>query len=346
MREFAIRVFVAIAMSLPGPMAQSVVLPMGWAEVRGNVVFAPLEYSPFLQIHTELRGSPMSISQLALRQSGYQSSWQSLASTYEIEVLIGHGDYARRIGGSRLLENFREPPTVAMALRTINVPNYRTLPPRPPAPFTVVLPFDHVWNYSGTQDLVYMITATNRGPGSLHYFDGMQNTTALRYAGMQYGQGCLATGQTVPMELRGAIEQTATPRSYSLEARVLAAPILARSVLLLGAAADGWYWPQLCSYVYVRDVFHAAVGFSDTIGDWTIPTIRTPYDPSLARQLLYAQAYSLDNGRHPMLLPISVSNGVELEFPPLTPAPVAVAFTNSGGGTGMGDGFGMITRLQ
>jgi hypothetical protein len=301
---------------------QGRVSPAAYEQRAGNTCVRGFSAGDRIQqIHGDLRGPRSSIDGIAFRQGRCVSqSWGS--QDVDVEIWIGESDYDGR--SPRFADNFRGTPTRAMPRRTLRLPDFRQ-PPQGgyPGPFVIRMPFDAPWAYAGDTDLVFQVD-THQLPSDLYGVDGFDWRYNELYGGVPYGLGCVATGQSAPMQLFGSIETVRDPDQFDVRLFVGRTPPYAKSLLLLGTQQVGYNWPVLCTYVYADAFFHALYFFADGSGGFST-AVRAAFDPALVFWHFYAQAFSLDNGRHPMLLPVSATNGLDLEFPPLPAIPVRVA---------------------
>ena len=322
-------IFLGASMAVVGPgLAQQVAVSPAvfrdrWAAGRSNAHSFGGQ-GRALMLHTDVPA--MTVSQISWRQHPLIASY---AAGSTIQLWIGDGRYANR--SLTFAQNFVGTPTEVIRPREFNFPFVSVPPLRPPSEsFVFTLPFDQPWVYTRAHDLAYMFDGWN---------SRTQNTTAndeaelrdedLTY-GVAHGTGCfntfnntLAVLQAESAGSRGRYEIRVTFWSEGLRPNALTS-------ILVGTTSVSRFYPFLCNFQYVDGVFHSWVGLANSRGEVGRATVAGPYDPLLVGARLHMQGYCLDDGRHPLLLPVTLTNGVALPLADMPP-PWVPAFWMSGG---------------
>ncbi len=289
-----------------------------WAAGRGNAHTLGWTDGRRLMMHTDV--PPMTISQLSWRQHPLEAS---RAAGCTVRLWIGDGRYANR--SLTFANNFVGTPTEVIGSREFNFPAVAVPPLRPPAAsFDFTLPFDQPWIHSGTFDLAYMYDEWNR-----RTVNGTANDEAelrdvdLTY-GIAHGTGCYNTLNNTLATLQAESAGSRSRREVSVTFWAGGLRPNALTSILLGSTAVARFYPFLCTFQYVDGVFHSWVGVTSSAGAVARSTVAGAYDPLLVGVPVHLQGYCLDDGRHPLLLPLTLTNGVEMPLadmpPPWSPA--------------------------
>lgn len=333
----------------------AVISPRGWEGRVGNTPpWIPFYCCSFRvqQIHTDLKGGARSISQIAFRQGPLMferfKRTTFAARTVELELWIGPSDYKLR--SVTWAQNFTGSPILVMTRKQVNFAEFRH-PPNGgyPAPFAFSLKFDVPWSYGGQTDLCWDMRIHAVSTSDWTAIDTAETRDWEEIQGIPSGTGCVATGRSLPMTLSGSIRSYRVGAKHVFAWQAKEGPAYARSAFLFGTKDPARYWPSLCTFQHVDDVFHGIHLFADGYGTFTSPPLELSYDPGLVGFTFHVQAYSLDSGRHPSLVPISATNGVRNEIPTVPPKRVDIATvygqTSSTTG-GLIEDIGAITEFR
>lgn len=310
------RILVVLVAAATGGIAQQgVVSPSGyenrWAETvyDGWTRAIGAANNRTLQIHTDVPA--LTISAVAWRPT---PNFRSGAVTLDCEFFLGEGDYANRT--PVFLSNFVGGPTQVVARRTVSWPAWVAPVPLPQDAFVLRLPLDRPWTYTRTRDLVWMIEVPTSS-----WFYSVDTAARLRdevRAGIVHGTGCYNTWNNA---LAVASAESGASRSMQHRLSLWCEGLRPNSptTILVGGTAVAQSYPFLCGYQYVSSVFLGIVRVADNAGAVSRIDLAAPYQSIAVGLPLHGQAFCLDDGRHPMLLPVTMTNGVEIRMPEAFP---------------------------
>ena len=266
-----------------------------------------------LQMHTDV--SAQTIGELAWRPSPLlgRSGW-----TLDVDLFLGEGDYANRT--SVFLDNFASPPARVVTRRAVSWPAW-PFPPvmLPRDAFVLRMPLDRPWVYSRARDLIWMLDVhISNGSGGTIVDGAARLREDIRY-GTPHGTGCYNTWNNALARISA---EAGASRSLEHRLSLWCDGLRPNSLttILLGGTAVAQRYPFLCGFQYVDSVFFGALRVADSVGAISRMDLFAPYQASAAGLRLHGQAFCLDDGRHPMLLPVTMTNGVEIELPEVFPA--------------------------
>ena len=210
------------------------------------------------------------------------------------------------------------------------------------------LPFDRPFAYTHTRDLVWMIDfpPSNSLPIQTDWAVRDRDTVIT---GEQQGVGCFNTWDNRLAELRGDVAATQNASAFKVSLACSGLRPNSLTHVLLGASPTATYYSFLCGFQYVDNVLLGALTVSDASGGIASREFaRIPYQVPLVGLSAHAQAYCLDDGRHPALLPVTLTNGLRLEFPLMAPTWHSATWVagNAYAATGGGLNDGMIAVTQ
>lgn len=288
-----------------------------WAANAFDVWSSGINVARYLQIHTDV--PPMTIQEIAWR---FHPRRGGPETTHEMELWIGEGSNLQR--SSTFLANFQSGPTRVLARRSVRFPASAPVSPQSlptDTAFVLRVPLDQPWQYTGTRDLAYMWDVFS---GAYYNAD-----TAARERpedvlfGIPQGVGCYNTLNNQLATLSG---ESAASRSQAQQRLTLVhAGLRPNSIttMLMGASSVAISYPFLCTFQYVDSLFHAWLGVTDATGAARVEA-RMAFIPEVAGAYVHLQSYCLDDGRHPSLLPVTITNGLRVQLadilPPWTPA--------------------------
>lgn len=307
------------ALFAPVGMAQAeVIVPAAYADLWGRTSSSvlPLDISFGRDLIVYSDGSAGTFDRVAFRPDPILP--RGVAQEGQMQIWLGDADVNRR--SLEFLANFVGLPTVVLARRPIQWPDYSQRPGSGPrAAFGPDIPFDQPWIYTAAFDLGFMREGWRPVSGVLGV-DTVSNIDSRGGLKTVHGVGCYNTWNNEIATVDGAavVERATATMQFSLQGTGFRPNSL--TTHLLGATASVRAWPFLCASQYVGDVIFAHLATSDSRGRtgpvrWTIP-----HDAAWAGAVVHVQAYCLDDGRHPLLLPVTVSNGLSIELPVFPPA--------------------------
>lgn len=288
---------------------QNVVSPRSLASTEGNSYHWALlsqQQSRFQQVESSLRGAARSFVAIAFRRDATQGGGAS--RTASVDLWIAHGDRATfsNVFGS----NFKGTPAIAYTQKPINLPDWTTKPTTPPAPFTVTLPFDQPWAYSGQDDLVWDFSCYSSSIAGYDLYPVDRGYTHWTYgATLSLGAGCTTTNGkfTIGADSRASLARWDLALTFS------GAPSSAPLALLIGTTDLNFPVPGLCTNLRPLVAATVAIATSDAGG-------------AASATLLFG--FSLDMADFPVLLqaaapdatqgglPFAASQGLFVRTPP------------------------------
>jgi len=295
---------------------QSVVSPAAyrdrWAANVWDQWSLGINRARYLQIHTDVPA--MTIQEIAWRPHPRRGGVETV---HEMELWIGEGSNEQR--SATFLANFQSAPTRALPRIGIRFPASLQVPAQVPpndTAFSVRVPLLFPYVYPGARDLVYMWDVYAGAARDL-------DTAALArpediLQGVAQGVGCYNTLNNALATLSGESAASRTLMQQRLTLNGVGLRPNSITTTLLGASAVAVSYPFLCTFQYVDSIFHSWIGVSDATGVVRVEA-RLPFSQGLAGQLVHAQAYCLDDGRHPALLPVTVTNGLRGQLSDILP---------------------------
>lgn len=289
----------------------------------------------------------MTISQVSWRQRGYDYNrvgGGGLRKNVDIEMWIGEGPVANcQLTYSR---NFATSPVLAIQRRTLDWPAVNLAPVRPPAElFLVTCPLDRPIVYSRTHDFVCMVDVYSTTPSQQHLVDLASRGDEEFSHERLHGTGCYNTWNNVLAELHAESAGSRSRQSIRLTSWANGLRPNALASTLFGAAGVPRQYPFLCNFLYVDTVWHAWVGLADAQGAVPRVTYSVAYEPNLVGHTVHMQAYCLDDGRHPLLLPVTLTNGLEVALANIPPLWVPCCSVNGGLGQSAGGMIGDVAPI-
>jgi hypothetical protein len=318
--------------------AQStLVSPVGFAAVEGQTSNAfPFANTAtaatrrYMQIHTDVIGTPMVVNRLSFRMQGSASSFAGSAAC-DMELFMGD---ARPYNQPSWVfaNNYIGAPTQVL---TRQVVNFGPLTAGTPAPFEFDIPLTTPFPYTGVNSLaweaaVHLLTITAPFPSQM---DVEAASITAMTAATTTGAGCIATGQASPMILTvtGADTPDTVGSTFSFGAAVDRGPANAATFLAIGASNPNLAVPGLCSNVYTDLLLFLLIGttdgtgflgtFSNTAGTTKVAGGTSVLAfPAVPGAQLFMQAHALDFGQAG--IPLANSDGKSMFLPASNPARV------------------------
>jgi hypothetical protein len=302
-----------LALSLPLP-AQLLVSPAALATSEGSLSTAlPLSgVCRFQQVHRDLRGAPVGLKGIRLRGDGFLAS---TARTLDVELLVSDGAYA---GFSRAFDNNHGPLRLnTFTRKLVNLPALAN--PRPPAPFTISLPFDVQYPYSGSSDLLWEARVHAGNGAGLYLLDAEIGwpPDAVTHMSAGFGTGCVATGRTVAMAAGLDLEACFSAARHAATFWTIGGPPNVPSTLWIGTATGVTPIPGLCTSLYVAPLA-TFTGVTSAAGMHAVGPFGFPYSPVWVGLLLSCQSAALDAARNDPIK-LSLSDRASAPVPTLPP---------------------------
>lgn len=317
------RGLVALAAAVSGGVAQQgVVSPAGyenrWAATVSDIGIRSFgtNNTRMLQIHTDV--PPLSVSSVAWRPWRYYQSSATPGVTLECELFLGEGDYANR--DPVFQANFVGGSTRVVARRIVSWPAWPpAVLPLPRDGFVLRLPLDRPWTFTGSRDLVWLLDVP-ASTGLAYEADTAWRLREELHPGIPHGTGCYNTwnNQVAVITAEAGVSRLTMQHRFSFSCIGLRPN--SPTTTLLGSGSISVGYPFLCGYQYVDVVFLGLVSVASTTGTIPQQDFRVPYDAGFVGLRIHGQAFCLDDGRHPLLLPVTMTNGVEVELPETLPA--------------------------
>lgn len=304
--------------------AQSgVVSPQGFAVTEGRA----WEMWPFVatgrlqQVHGDLRGSPLTIRSLAFRRdTGRDYEPGMVARTLDAELGIGHADYATR-GGS-FAANYQGARVVGYARRPLSLPDLTQASPVRPAVFSVAVPLDAPFLFSGMQDIAWDLAVFANDAAQQYYFlDSHYSFNSEAGATSFYGNGCTAGNVSWPLLLDASVWTQIEPDQLSFLWKCSNLPTGGTQPvwLLLGTVDPDLAVPGLCTRLRCDPM--VAVPGTAPLGVMTV-NFSLPWNPGMLGTTVRAQGIGGDTTQSG--LPFVLSNGASASVPGL-PTPMRVS---------------------
>ena len=332
-RRALLLLVVALDLAAWLPAQAWTVSPPQYAEQWGETAGGPLTYGARRQyVRSDI--PPMVISEAGFRGLApwNQSIRQWPPQTVLLSARMGYGRVATTT--TTFANNYLGASTPVTATRAVSFPRLQAYWGSARDAFDMVVPFDQPWMFDGRSDLVFELNPQPTFPLQERWVDAAAYLTARRYC-IRRGQGCPNTRNWQPASLDGSSETLVSPPAYRFDLTVRDLFPNQFASLLWGTRPALATYPFLCGAVLVDGVF---VGQAFSVGQNGEQSLQpmVPYEPRLTGMTLHMQAYSLDDGRHPMLLPITPTNALEVFLHPIPQrvVPAAAVFGNPGAAQG------------
>lgn len=303
---------VPLALSLPAQtMAGFYVTPVGTEFIEGNsssaVTFGNYTNGTRTQqIDLGLVGEPIPV----IRYIGWRQNNASSgpSKVVDVTVLMSHADYAA--ASNTFASNYKDAPVTVFAKKSVTLPDWSVLPSAPPAPFTLVLPFDVPFLYNRVDALLWEVVV-EKGAGTTYSKDWVSSMTHTygRFPA-SLGTGCLTAngGMSMKTALRAAA-------NLELGVSLQGGPAAAAAVLMLGLRDPAWVFPGgVCAVIHVDPVAFLSLAATDAQGNLPLTFIATtPWNSALAGVDLFTQVLALDPAQPG--LPVAFSQGQRCPTP-------------------------------
>jgi len=295
--------------------AQLRTLPSGYENrggeyLSGNGVLYPFARTvnfEYQEVHRDWNGTSQApLTKIAFRRAPNRvANTSALAHTLSATITMGAGDY--NTFSATFASNYTATPTVVVATRTINMPDW-TQPQVPKEQFSIVIPLDAPYTVNTQSDFVWNLLIQNSTlpsiASALYYADRSAVSSA---SAAPLGTGCTTTGKVSPVTFTTTYANSGTTMSLAFAGTNF--PASAGVVVHFGLANLNLPFPGLCGTVYARPDVAISAGPTTTAGALTTTTILLPFLPALRSLYFYTQAVAVDAGQPG--LPVVVSEGRE-----------------------------------
>jgi hypothetical protein len=151
-----------------------------------------------------------------------------------------------------------------------------------------------------------------------------------------HGTGCYNTWNNQLAQLGAESVGSRTRQSVRLTYWAVGLRPNSLTNILFGSSGVGRQYPFLCNFLYVSDVWSASLRLADNQGGLLRTTVEIPYQPSLVDHQVHMQGYCIDDGRHPLLLPVTLTNGLQVGLANVPPPPTPCCGVNGSLGSTRG----------
>lgn len=306
--------------------AQVQTSPAGFLTTEGNEssgIFAAKsassgEYTFLRQLDATLVGTgARSISSLRLRRDGTgATNTTATARTLPISVRFAHGDY------TKLLNDTLQPDTDWLTSawstlatdKSISLPDLRTKPAASPAPWSITIPLDTPFAFSGTKALAIDLRLGGSSlPNDLDYpVDAEFNLNYVDAYSTQLGTGCKPIGSNTAT-YHSAFGQNygEGPTNGFLRFSVAYGPTNSAAWLLIGANNPS-YELGLCAKLMSSGEISLPMTATSAVGS-TSMSFDFALQPQMVGGSLYSQIVIANAGQPG--LPYALSNGAQTKLP-------------------------------
>lgn len=249
---------------------------------------------------------------IGFRRNGVANA--GAAKKTDLTVLMSHADFNSIT--NTFASNYKDQPVTVFTRKTVNLPDWNTLPPQSPPPFDVILPFDTPFIYN-RQDALLWDVLNDNNPQGTYSQDWVSGTPTHNYGPYptDLGPGCITPGGI--FEHRCALRADAS--TLQLGFRVQGAPSGAAVIVMLGLSDPGIALPGLCTTLRCSPLLFLTLAAASSIGHIN-PTflVSTPYSPTFVGASIVTQALAADPAQPGF--PLVLSNGLRSPMP-LAPGP-------------------------
>jgi len=266
---------------------------------------------------SQVGSKPIVFNTVAWRRDGAAAAtaaWTKRTLT-GFQLILSNADY-NVTQKADLSKNYKGTPTVAIASKTINLPDISAKPATSPAPWTNVLKLDRAYIYLAKDALLWEVRYTaNTGMGSDYSFDFMSSTGGSGYSsnsGLVIGTSCTTSGLATPVTFSTTFYNHGT--KFRIYRSVSNMPANSPVFVLLDAKNQNLTVPGLCTKLYAAPTILLTGGpVTSATGGSTHYFDNIPHVSGLATNKLYFQAFCVDLKQKG--LPFSMSYGREITIP-------------------------------
>lgn len=270
----------------------------------------------YMQIHSDIGGSPKQITQLAFRMDARDTVNYTAINQIDMELIMGHGRPATS-PSFVFAANYVSPPTTVMARRVVAMGPQGQNSTVGPNPFTsnMNLFLDAPYPYSGVDSLVWEAVIYGNSVGGTFCRLDVDCSSRTNGSSSITGGGCVATGQSAGMTLAPAFADMGG--TLAMNFTVTNGPLSAPVLLSLGATNPNLPFPGLCSNLLTSLDAMWYIGTTDSAGAISYHHAGASafgIANTIPGRTLFAQAHAFDPGRSDPIL-ITNSEGRQLNIP-------------------------------
>lgn len=302
-------------------VAQShVVSPVNAAAREGNSenLFPWANYAcpHYMQIHSDIGGSPKQITQLSFRMDARDVINYTAINQLDMELRMGHGRPATS-PSFVFAANYTSAPTTVMARRVVAMGPQGQNSTIGPNPFTANMDLflDAPYPYSGVGSLVWEAEIYGNVVGGTFCRLDVEGSSRTNGTSAVTGAGCIATGQTLAMTLAPAFADMGG--TLAMNFTVTNGPPTAPVLLSLGGSNPNLPYPGLCSNLLTSLDVTYYIGTTDGAGAISYHNAGASafgVPNTIPGRTLFAQAHAFDAGSTSPI-PIANSQGRQLNVP-------------------------------
>lgn len=196
--------FVSSLVLASGAFAQDVISPKHFAATEGStydyqVLGSPSTPGRYLQVHDDLKGTPRTISSLAVRRDGAQTQ-AFAAGNVLVDIYVSTATTTASTVDKTFDNNHGTDKVKVAAFKFIQFP--ATTSGVVPRPFEYAFPFSQPFSFGGANGFCWEVQVSSRTNSSYYYFDYSSGVNSNPYAAVyNKGTGCKATGYTTGMNI-------------------------------------------------------------------------------------------------------------------------------------------------
>jgi hypothetical protein len=244
-----------VALAAPAFAQNTFVSPVGTEVLEGNgissVNFGTYANSRIQYLDGNQRGTPRpNIRAVSMRRDGGSATnTTSGPRTVTLGLVMAHTNQAA--ASTTFANNYlNSASTTVYTPKPTNLPDHRPQT-TVPAPWTLRVPFDVMFNYNGTNDLLWETTGTANSLTTAYSLDTATNgSTAGGGAGGFYYNGltgCVVPPNTQQFDIISSATATNAAGQVTIQWYALRGPVSSPAVLALGATDPNIVAPFLCA---------------------------------------------------------------------------------------------------
>jgi len=244
-----------VTFAAPALAQNTFVSPVGTEVIEGNgistVNFGSYAASRIQFLDGNQRGTPRpNIRAMSLRRDGGSATnTTSGPRTLTLGIVMAHTNQAA--ASTTFATNYlNSASTTVYTPKPTNLPDHRQQT-SVPAPWTLRVPFDVMFNYNGTDDLLWETTGTGNTVTTGYSLDTATNgsmagggTGGFYYNGLT---GCIVPPNTAQFDIISQATTTSATSQVTIQWYALRGPVSSPAVLALGATDPNLVAPFLCA---------------------------------------------------------------------------------------------------
>jgi hypothetical protein len=281
-------------------LAQSIVVPASRAVFSGGGYTSyPLNRvnCRLQQCTRELRGTTATMQNMAFRRYwNYANTTNPKARTIELEIRMGPGTW--NAFTNNFSNNWAGTPTLVIAKRKVNCPDWSIQPTKIPTKFDAILgAFDTKYVYDGKNDLIWEATTYSNTVTTTYPHDyARQGATSKgfgRYSLYGNVKNCNATGQTNIMYFNTYLRGQADGKCDFYH-NVGRAPASTPIMMVIGGSKVDVPIGGFCANLFNDALMIAPGGTSDATGKYATQYLPFTWNASFAGAIAYTQGFAND----------------------------------------------------